>query len=59
MIEKGVCDRRYIWNPINCKCECDKSCDAGEYLDYKHCRCKTTVADKLVETVLKLLKKWK
>ena len=22
-------------NPSNCECECDKSCDIGEYLDYK------------------------
>ena len=25
----------FIWNPSNCECECDKSCDIGEYLDYK------------------------
>ena len=24
----------YIWNGNNCECECDKSCDVGEYLDY-------------------------
>ena len=23
-----------IWNPRNCECEFDKSCDIGEYLDY-------------------------
>ena len=22
-----------------CKYECDKSCDAGKYLDYENCRC--------------------
>ena len=38
LISKGVCDRGYIWNPSNCECECDKSCDVGEYLDYKNCR---------------------
>ena len=21
-------------------CECDKSCDIGEYLDYSNCKCK-------------------
>ena len=46
MIDKGVCDRGYIWNPRNCECECDKSCDVGEYLDYK---CLKKLANKLVE----------
>ena len=40
LIDKCVCDKGYIWNPSNCKCECDKSCDIGEYLDYKNCTCK-------------------
>ena len=30
----------FIWNPSNCECECDKSCDIGEYLDYENCRCR-------------------
>ena len=34
LIDKGICDKGFIWNPSNCKCECDKSCDIGEYLDY-------------------------
>ena len=42
-IDKGVCDKGYFLNPSNCECECDKSCDVGEYLDYKK------LADKLVE----------
>ena len=29
------CDKGYAWNPRNCECECDKSCDVGEYLDYE------------------------
>ena len=28
--DKGVCDKESIWNPKNCECECDKSCDVGE-----------------------------
>ena len=28
------------WNPSNCDCECDKSCDLSEYLDYKNSKCK-------------------
>ena len=30
-------------------CECDKSCDIGEYLDYKKCKCRKRIIDKLVE----------
>ena len=40
LIDKGACDEGFIWNPSNCKCECDKSCDVGEYLDYKSCKCR-------------------
>ena len=29
--------------------ECDKSCDVGEYLDYKNCKCRKGLIDKLVE----------
>ena len=36
LIDKGVCDKGYIWNPGNCESECDKSCDVGEYLDYEN-----------------------
>ena len=47
MIDKGVCDKGYIWNPSNCECECDKSCDVGEYLDYENCKCRKKLVDKL------------
>ena len=49
LIDKGVCDKGYIWNPSNCECECDKSCDVGEYLDYKNCKCRKKLVDKLFE----------
>ena len=49
MIDKGVCDKGFIWNPSNCKCECDKSCDIGEYLDYENCKCRKRLINKLVE----------
>ena len=49
MIDKGVCDKGYIWNPSNCECECDKSCDIGEYLDYENCKCRKRLIDKLVD----------
>ena len=49
MIDKGVCDKGYAWNPSNCECECDKSCDFGEYLDYENCKCRKRLVDKLIE----------
>ena len=42
-------DKKFIWNPSNCQCECDKSCDVGEYLDYENCKCRKGLIDKLVE----------
>ena len=38
LIDKGVCDKGFIWNLSNCECECDKSCDVDEYLDYENCK---------------------
>ena len=49
MIDKGIRDKGFIWNPSNCECECDKSCDVGEYLDYANCKCRRKLVDKLVE----------
>ena len=49
MIDKGVCDKRFIWNPSNCECECDKSCNVGEYLNYENCKCRKEMVDKLIE----------
>ena len=46
MIEKGVCDKGLNWNPSYCECECD----AGWWhIDYKNCKCRTRLIDKLVE----------
>ena len=49
LINKGTCDKGFIMNPSNCEYECDKSCDIGVYLDYKNCRCRKKIIDKLVE----------
>ena len=49
MIDKGICDKRFNWNPSSCEWECDKSCDVGEYLDYKNCKGIKRLVDKLVE----------
>ena len=40
LIDKSVCDKGYIWNPSNCECECDRSCDTGDYLEYRNCKCR-------------------
>ena len=40
LIDKGICDKGFIWSPSNCECACDKSCDVGECLDYEYCKCK-------------------
>ena len=47
MIVKGVCDKGFIWNPSHC--ECDKSCDVGEYLDYENCKSRKRLVNKLVD----------
>ena len=44
-----MCDKGFIWNPSNCECECDKSCDTGEYLDYKNRKCRKKIIDNLIE----------
>ena len=49
MIDEGICDKGFILNPSNCECECDKSCDFGEYLDYENCKCRRKLVNKLVE----------
>ena len=49
LIDKGICDKGFIWNPSNCECECDKLCDVGEYSDYKNCKCRNKLVNKLLE----------
>ena len=39
----------FIWNPSNFECECDKSFDVGEYLDYENCKYRKKLVDKLIE----------
>ena len=55
MIDKDVCNKGFIWNSSNCECECEKSCDVGEYLE--NCKCRKRLIDKLVEELLKILMK--
>ena len=44
-----MCDKGYAWNPSNCECECDKSCDVGELLCYGNCAFKKRSVDKLID----------
>ena len=39
----------FIWNLSNCECQCDKSCDVGEYLDYENGKHRKQLVEKLVE----------
>ena len=52
LIDEGLCDKGFIWNPSNCECEFDKLCDIGEYLDYENCKCKKKLVDKYVLKIL-------
>ena len=47
-----MCYKGFIWNPSNCECECDKSCDIGQYLDNKNYKCRNKLVDKLVEACI-------
>ena len=49
MIDKERCDKRFIWNPSNCECKCEKSCDIREYLDYENCKYRKKLIAKMVE----------
>ena len=43
LIDKGICDKGFIWNPSNCEYECDKTYDIAEYLDNENCKCKKKI----------------
>ena len=47
LIDKGVCVKGFLWNPNNFDCECDKLRDIGEYLNYKNCKSRKRLVDKL------------
>ena len=48
-LTKEYVTKGFIWNPSNCECECDKSWDVGEYLDYANSKWRKKLVDKLVE----------
>ena len=53
LIDKGSSDDGFICN--RSKCKRDKSCDFGQYLDYKNCKCRKKLTDKLIEECMKIL----
>ena len=59
LIDKGVCDKGFIWNPSNCECEYDKACDVGEYLDYENCKCRKKLVAPLIEECTETVKQVK
>ena len=59
LTDKGTCDKGYIWNPSNCECESDKSCNIGEYLDYKNCKCSIKLTDKLIDECTETIEEMK
>ena len=48
LIDKGACDKGFIFNPSICECEGDRSRGTGEYLNYWNCKCRK----KLVESII-------
>ena len=49
LIDKGICDKWFIWNPSNCERECDKNCDISVYLDHKNCKCRKKLVDQVID----------
>ena len=45
----GMDDKGFIFIPSNSKCECYKSCNTSQYLDYSDCKCKEKIIDLIVE----------
>ena len=52
LIDKGVCNKGFIWTPSDCECECDKACNLGEYLNYEHCKCRKKCTETVEEVKL-------
>ena len=49
MTDEDRCDNGFVWNSTICQCECEKSCDAGEYLDYTNFNSRRKLIDKIVK----------
>ena len=53
LIDKGICDKGFIWNLSNCECKCDKSCNISEYLDYRNCKCRKKLVAPIIDECTK------
>ena len=51
LIDKGRCGNGFILNPSICECECDKSCNIGQYSDYKNCKCRKELIEECSEDI--------
>ena len=49
LIDKGICDKGFIWNQSKCECECNKLCDIEQYVDCENWKYRKELVDKLVE----------
>ena len=56
LIDKGLWDKGFMWNPSNCECECDKACNVGEYLDQENCKCRKILVEKWVDEIVEEVK---
>ena len=45
-LDASVCNNKQRWNDDKCRCECK---ELTEYLDYKNCKCRKKLVDKLVD----------
>ena len=56
LIDKRVCEKGYAWKRSNCECECDKSCNIGEYL---RCKCRKNLTDQLIDKCIETMEEKK
>ena len=40
LIDTGICNKGFIWNPSNCDLEYEESCYVREHLHYESCKCR-------------------
>ena len=59
LIDRGMCDKGFIWNSSNCECKCDKACDVGEYLDNENCKCKKKIVKQIVDECVETIEEVK
>ena len=48
-LKKNITDAYYRYINDKLQKKCDKSCDVGQYLDYKNCKCRKKIIGELVK----------